>query len=98
MSALRRKKNSESGLPDGIFSNKFGGPCKRRCWYILWTFGLFYGHWVYFMGFGEIFHVLVCCAKKNLATPFRVQETAKSRKEATNLLLLELVQLFVSRV
>jgi hypothetical protein len=26
----------------------FGGNCYRRCWYILWTFGLFYGHLVYF--------------------------------------------------
>jgi hypothetical protein len=30
-------------------------------WYILWPFGRFYGHLVYFT-------VLVCCAKKNLAT------------------------------
>jgi hypothetical protein len=26
----------------------FGGSCNGRCWYILWTFGLFYGHLVYF--------------------------------------------------
>jgi hypothetical protein len=51
-----------SGLPDGVFSNPkiriwviFGGSCNGRCWYILWTFGIF-------------FPVLVCCNKKNLAT------------------------------
>jgi hypothetical protein len=27
----------------------FGGPCNGRCWYILWTFGLFYSHLTYFM-------------------------------------------------
>jgi hypothetical protein len=27
----------------------FGGPCNGRCWYILWTFGLFYGHLIHFM-------------------------------------------------
>jgi hypothetical protein len=32
-------------------------------WYILCPFGTFYGHLVH------IFPVLVCCTKKNLATP-----------------------------
>jgi hypothetical protein len=27
----------------------FGGYCNRKSWYILWPFGLFYGHWKYFM-------------------------------------------------
>jgi hypothetical protein len=27
----------------------FAGSCNGICWYILWTFGLFYGHLVYFM-------------------------------------------------
>jgi hypothetical protein len=48
---------STPGLPDGIFSNQknktffvnFGGPCNVRCWYILWPFGIFYGHLVYFI-------------------------------------------------
>jgi hypothetical protein len=26
----------------------FGRSCNRRCWYILWPFGPFYGYWVYF--------------------------------------------------
>jgi hypothetical protein len=30
----------------------FGGSCNGRCWYILWTFGLFYGHLVYLMYIG----------------------------------------------
>jgi hypothetical protein len=43
--------------------------------YILWPFGLFYSHFVYFVAVGYIlwlfdisFAVLVCCTKKNLAT------------------------------
>jgi hypothetical protein len=27
----------------------FGGSCNGSCWYILWPFGLFYGHLVYFV-------------------------------------------------
>jgi hypothetical protein len=51
-------RRREAGLPDGtyIFSPKntiwvnFGGPLKRKCWYILWpSFGIFYGHSVHFM-------------------------------------------------
>jgi hypothetical protein len=46
-------------LPDGMFKTKFkpkiltwvnfGGSCKGRCWYILWTLGPFYGLLIYFM-------------------------------------------------
>jgi hypothetical protein len=46
----------ETGLPDGISLNRkiliwvnFGGTCNRRCWYILFPFGLFYDHFVYFV-------------------------------------------------
>jgi hypothetical protein len=53
----------------------FGGSCNGRCWYSLLPFGLFYSHLVYFVtisynswSFGTFFPVLVCCAKKNLAT------------------------------
>jgi hypothetical protein len=53
----------------------FGGSCNGRCWYILWPFGLFYGHLVYFVViwyilslFGIFFEVLAYCTKKNLAT------------------------------
>jgi hypothetical protein len=53
----------------------FGGPeIEKRC-YILWPFGIFYGHLGYFMtiwytlcSFGTFFPVLVSCTKKNLAT------------------------------
>jgi hypothetical protein len=27
----------------------FGGSCNEKSWYILWPFGLFYGHWKYLM-------------------------------------------------
>jgi hypothetical protein len=37
-------------------------------WSILQPFGIFCGHLVYFMVIWYIFPVLVCCAKKNLAT------------------------------
>jgi hypothetical protein len=37
---------------------KFGGSCNGRCGYILWPFGLFYGHLVYFMVIWYIY--LVC--------------------------------------
>jgi hypothetical protein len=53
----------------------FGGPWNIQCWYILWPFGKFYNHLVYFMAiwyilweFGQFSTVLVCCTKKNLAT------------------------------
>jgi hypothetical protein len=49
----------------------FGGPCIRRCWYILGPLGPFYGLLVYFMDFWYIlwlfcifFPFLVFCAKK----------------------------------
>jgi hypothetical protein len=45
-----------------------GGPSNGSCWYILSLFGLFYGHLVHFMVIWSIFHALVCCTKKNLAT------------------------------
>jgi hypothetical protein len=39
------------GLPDGIFANRkipiwvyFGGPWSGNCLYILWPFGICYGH------------------------------------------------------
>jgi hypothetical protein len=41
----------------------------KAIWYILWAFGIFYGHWVYFWSqIWYIFPTLVCFAKKNLAT------------------------------
>jgi hypothetical protein len=57
-----------SGLPDVLFSNKNPTLGKwwrvLQCWYILWPFGLFYGHWKYFMvilyilwSFGIVFPV-----------------------------------------
>jgi hypothetical protein len=71
-------RGSVTGLPDGIFSNQkdqFGsilytGYCNGRCMYILWLFGLSYGHlvfvvaiwytyfmviWYIFSGFGILY-------------------------------------------
>jgi hypothetical protein len=31
------------------FGKKILGPQIGKCWYILWPFGIFYGHMVYFM-------------------------------------------------
>jgi hypothetical protein len=53
----------------------FLGACNGRGWYILWAFGLFYGHLVQFMDiwymcwlFGIFSPVLVSNFEKNLAT------------------------------
>jgi hypothetical protein len=52
-----------------------GWSCYGRCWPILWTFGLFYGHLIYLMAiwyiswwFGIFFSISVYCTKRNLAT------------------------------
>jgi hypothetical protein len=37
-------------------------------WSILRSFGIFYGHLIYFVAIRYIFPVLLCCTKKNLAT------------------------------
>jgi hypothetical protein len=53
----------------------FGRSCNRRCWYVLWPFGIFYRHLGYFMTilytlclFGTFFLVWVYCVDKDLAT------------------------------
>jgi hypothetical protein len=53
----------------------FGRSCNRRCCYVLWPFGIFYGQlvnsmaiWYILWSFGKFFLVLVFCTKKNLAT------------------------------
>jgi hypothetical protein len=70
------------GLPDGLFSNpkyQFGkknsGPQIRKCRYILWPFGIFYGYLGYFVNirfilclFDTFYPALVSRTKKNLAT------------------------------
>jgi hypothetical protein len=33
----------------------FGGSCNGRCWNILWTFGIYYGHLEYIM---DIWYIL----------------------------------------
>jgi hypothetical protein len=32
----------------------FGGPWNGKGWYILWLFGIYYGHWVHFWPFGNL--------------------------------------------
>jgi hypothetical protein len=58
-----------SGLPDGIHILKtkipiwinYGGSCNGRCRYILWPFGLFFGHLVYFTAIMSILHTVILC-------------------------------------
>jgi hypothetical protein len=80
---LRTKLDQEPGLPDGIISNqksKFGLileciAMKYVGKLIVWLFGLFYFHFVYFMtiwyilwSFGYTFPVFGTLYKENLAT------------------------------
>jgi hypothetical protein len=57
------------------FGSTLEGLANMSCIPILWPFGLFYCHLIYFTAswynwcqFGTFFPVLVCCIKKNLAT------------------------------
>jgi hypothetical protein len=59
------------------------GLAMERCCYIQWPFGLFYCHLIYFVViwynswlFGTFFPILVCYAKKNLATLIMAQALA----------------------
>jgi hypothetical protein len=81
------------GLPDGTFSNpkyQFGNILEDismegdgifyghliyfvAIWYILRPFGVFRGIW-------DIFIVLVCCTKKNLATLFQNTEFCAQKR------------------
>jgi hypothetical protein len=61
--------------PKIIFWVNFVGSCNGIYWYILWLFGIPYSHLEFFCGhllylfvIPYTFPVLVCCAKKNLAT------------------------------
>jgi hypothetical protein len=73
-SGVARWFNYKPKIPIWIY---LGKPRNGTFWYILWLFRISYGHLVYFMTlplvyFGVIwyiFRVLVCCTKKNLATP-----------------------------
>jgi hypothetical protein len=67
---------SEPGLPDGIhifkpklpilvyFEGYFNGRFGIFCGYFIYCMGI----WYLLLSFGIVFPVLVCCAKKNLAT------------------------------
>jgi hypothetical protein len=52
----------------------------RTIWSILWPFGIFCGH------FGIFFPVLVCCAKKYLATLDTTQKMVETGKNWETLL------------
>jgi hypothetical protein len=85
---------SQSGLPDGLVSNQkakiwvnFGGPFNGNCWYILWPFGIFYGHLVKFMAvwyglwsFVIFFPIWNVGTKKNLATLVPICPSYRTRK------------------
>jgi hypothetical protein len=77
------------GIFYGHMGVNFGGSCNGNCWYILWTYGLFYGHWKYFVAIwyiswsvGIFSPVLVCCSTKNLATLIIIRP--KGRTQAKN--------------
>jgi hypothetical protein len=58
----------------------FGGSCYEKSWFILWPFGLFYGHWKYFMAiwyiFGYLVHIfLVICY---IFRPFGILDQEKA--------------------
>jgi hypothetical protein len=79
--------NFGAGLPDGLFSNQkfpiwvnFGGPENGKCWYILGSLRIFYGHLVYLLAIFSL--VLIYCVKKNLAT--LLWSSGKSRKSLTS--------------
>jgi hypothetical protein len=74
-----------AGLPDGIYFRpkitiwvNCRWSCNGRCWYVLWPFGLFYGHLVHFWLFWYILYghlatfspVWYVFTKENLATLF----------------------------
>jgi hypothetical protein len=68
----------------------FGGSCNGRCWYILLTFGLFYGNFVHFMDIWYILWLLVYIfrTKINLTTLVNTKlpsdrETLKSDRNAS---------------
>jgi hypothetical protein len=79
-----------SGLPDGLFTNKkipiwvkFGGPWNGKC-YVLRSFGIFFGHLVYFVAvwyilrsFGNFFPFWYVWTKNNLATLVELHDVKK---------------------
>jgi hypothetical protein len=78
------KKSKEShiltpGLPDGILSYQIlvylGSPWDGKVWCLSWPFGFlsailvcFMAIWYFCGHLGKVSPILVCCAKKNLAT------------------------------
>jgi hypothetical protein len=42
-------------IPDIPIWVYFGGPWNGKCWYVLWPFWNYYGHWVDFVGVWFIF-------------------------------------------
>jgi hypothetical protein len=69
--ACSHERRAESDVPGDLqgckmayFQTKipilvnFGGSCNGKCWYILWPFGLFYGHLVYFT-YGRLVYLMV---------------------------------------
>jgi hypothetical protein len=56
--------------PKQLILTYFGRPWSGKYWFILFYFGIFYGHICHILWYFAIFiPVLVCFAKKNMATP-----------------------------
>jgi hypothetical protein len=51
----------------------FGGPLNRKCWHILWTFGLYYGHFVYFIAVWHTLWSLDICISTCFAMLYQVK-------------------------
>jgi hypothetical protein len=60
-------------------------------WYILWPFGLYYGHFVHLMAFGSNSPGLVCCAKNNLATLSETTNIPEEVRHVSSTLFLQLL-------
>jgi hypothetical protein len=68
--------------------------CLLISWYILWPFGISYGHSVNCMVIWYIFHVLVCCTKQKSGNPGAGTVDAGKKQGDQNSVFLPTVSLF----
>jgi hypothetical protein len=86
-----RISNAPSGMPDGLFSNQKSQVREILGVNVMENAGIFYAYLVYFIAIGNILWpfgifcghlvfspVLVCCAKKNLATLCSMQKPVQN--------------------
>jgi hypothetical protein len=57
----------------------FGGSCYGKSLYILWPFGLFYGHWKYFMAIWYIFPRFGILDQENSGNPCPSQKATSNK-------------------